>query len=72
MRWRGGLVIDARLHAGHSCFNRPFKKLMAWAALEQRLATPYIAFTISRSLNFCSFPVEVFGISANKMWRGHL
>ena len=30
-------------------------------------ATPYIAFTISRSLNFCSLPVEVFGISANKM-----
>src|SRR5262249_20220007 len=34
--------------------------------------TSHIDFTISRSLNFCSLPVEVFGISANRMWRGHL
>src|SRR5262245_16949513 len=29
-------------------------------------------FAISRSLNFCIFPVEVFGISTNTTWRGHL
>ena len=32
----------------------------------------YASFAISRSLNFCIFPVLVFGISANTMWRGHL
>ena len=29
-------------------------------------------FTFSLSLNFCNFPVLVFGISANTMVRGHL
>ena len=32
----------------------------------------YTAFAISRSLNFWILPVEVFGISANTKWRGHL
>jgi hypothetical protein len=33
---------------------------------------PHASFAISRSLNFCIFPVDVFGSSANTRWRGHL
>ena len=34
---------------------------------------PYHAsFANSRSLNFCTFPVDVFGTSVNTMWRGAL
>ena len=31
-----------------------------------------MSFARSRRANFCTFPVEVFGISAKTMWRGHL
>jgi hypothetical protein len=44
------------------------RRLRAKATCEGDLPdAPHIAFTISRSLNFCSLPVEVFGISANKI-----
>ena len=32
--------------------------------------TPHTSFAISRNLNFCIFPVLVFGSSTNTTWRG--
>ena len=41
-------------------------------ASRARRAAAHSAFAISRSLNFCTLPVEVFGSSVKTMWRGIL
>ncbi len=41
-------------------------------ASRARRAAAHSAFAISRSLNFCTLPVDVFGSSVKTMWRGIL
>ena len=49
------------------------KRKPVWTGAERRAPILHgLARAISRSRNFCTLPVDVLGISANRMVRGHL